>query len=50
MAADEAALVHRNAYNLAAMHFTPAELGEAIRVHLPRFRVDYRVDPDRQSI
>ncbi len=50
MAADAATLVHRNAYNLAAMHFTPAELAEAIRAHLPEFRVDYRVDPDRQSI
>ena len=50
MAADAAHLVHRNAYNLTAMHFTPERLAEEIRVHLPDFRVDYRVDPERQEI
>ncbi len=50
MDADASRLLHRNAYNLASMHFTPEQLAEAIRVHVPAFRVDYRVDPARQEI
>ncbi len=50
MDADASRLRHRNAYNVAAMHFTPEELAEAIRVHVPRFEVDYQVDPARQDI
>ena len=43
-------LIHRNAYNLAAMSFTPREVGAAIREHLPDFEIRYRVDPVRQAI
>jgi nucleoside-diphosphate-sugar epimerase len=50
MEADAARLTHRNAFNVAAMSFTPAELTEEIRRHRPAFEVDYRVDPVRQSI
>jgi nucleoside-diphosphate-sugar epimerase len=50
MEADSARLRHRNAFNVTAMNFTPAELTEAIRVHLPSFRIDYAVDPIRQAI
>ncbi len=50
MEADPARLVHRNAFNVTAMNFTPEELAAEIRRHLPKFKMDYRVDPVRQSI
>jgi nucleoside-diphosphate-sugar epimerase len=50
MEADGARLRYRNAYNVAAMSITPAELAAEIRTHVPRFAIDYRVDPVRQSI
>ena len=50
MAADPAALTHRNAFNVTAMNVTPAELAEAIRVHIPNFTITYDVDPVRQAI
>ncbi len=50
MEADPARLVHRNAFNVTAMQFTPAELADAIRVHLPGFVIEYEVDPVRQAI
>ncbi|MDJ0944761.1 MAG: L-threonine 3-dehydrogenase [Kiloniellales bacterium] len=50
MEADPARLVHRNAFNITAMSFTPQVLAEAIRKHLPGFTIDYEVDPVRQAI
>lgn len=50
MEAEPNRLVHRNAYNLGAMSFTPAQLATAIRSHIPAFVVDYDVDPVRQRI
>ena len=50
MDADPARLAHRNAFNVTAMSFTPAELADAIRVHLPEFEIRYQVDPVRQAI
>lgn len=50
MEADPGRLAHRNAYNITAMQFTPQMLAAAIGRHLPHFRMDYRVDPLRQSI
>jgi nucleoside-diphosphate-sugar epimerase len=50
MEADPARLVHRNAFNVAAMSFTPEELAGAIREHVPDFAIDYEVDPVRQAI
>lgn len=50
MDADGARLRYRNAYNVAAMSITPAELAAQIRTHVGGFAVDYRVDPVRQSI
>lgn len=44
------ALTHRNAFNVTAMQFTPAELADAIRVHIPDFEIEYSPDPLRQSI
>ena len=50
MEADPAKLVHRNAFNVTAMNFTPEELADAIRRHIPEFTLDYHVDPIRQQI
>ncbi|MEM8994147.1 MAG: L-threonine 3-dehydrogenase [Acidobacteriota bacterium] len=50
MEADAARLAHRNAFNVTAMNFTPEELADAIRVHIPGFQIDYEVDPVRQKI
>jgi nucleoside-diphosphate-sugar epimerase len=50
MEADPKRLVHRNAFNVTAMNFTPDELATAIRRHIPDFQMDYQVDPIRQKI
>ncbi len=50
MEAPADSLTHRNAYNVTAMQFTPAELAAEIERHVPGFAVDYSPDPVRQSI
>lgn len=50
MEADVDRLVHRNAFNVTAMNFTPEELAAEIRKHIPDFVLDYRIDPVRQGI
>ncbi len=50
MEAPPDALTYRNAFNITAMQFTPAELAEAVRVQVPDFRIDYDPDPVRQDI
>ena len=50
MEADAARLVHRNAFNLAAINLTPEELAAAIRAHMPSFAIEYEVDPALQEI
>ncbi len=50
MAADPSRLKNRNAFNIAAMQFTPEQLAAAIRKHIPDFVIDYDVDPLRQGI
>jgi nucleoside-diphosphate-sugar epimerase len=50
MQADPGRLLHRNAFNVTAMSVTPAEIAAQIRLHLPRFEIDYDVDPVRQAI
>lgn len=50
MDADPARLLHRNAFNVTAAAFTPAELAAEIQKQLPEFRVFYDVDPVRQAI
>ena len=50
MEADPARLIHRNAFNVTAMNFTPDRLAEEIRKHIPKFAIDYDVDPGRQAV
>lgn len=50
MEADPDRLLHRNAFNVTAMSFTPEELAAAIREHMPDFEIEYAVDPVRQAI
>lgn len=48
--ADPSKLVHRNAFNVTAMSFSPKEINEEIKKHIPHFTMDYQVDPIRQKI
>ncbi|MDA8018455.1 MAG: L-threonine 3-dehydrogenase [Thermoanaerobaculia bacterium] len=50
MEAEPGRLVHRNAFNVTAMNFTPEELADAIRAHIPGFVIEYDPDPVRQKI
>jgi nucleoside-diphosphate-sugar epimerase len=50
MEVDPSRLVHRNAFNVTAMNFTPEELAAEIRKHIPEFKIDYQIDPTRQAI
>ncbi|MBK5255283.1 MAG: L-threonine 3-dehydrogenase [Vicinamibacteria bacterium] len=50
MEADPAKLIHRNSFNVTAMNFTPEELAQEIRKHIPDFELRYDVDPVRQAI
>lgn len=47
---DDRRLLHRNGYNVTAMSFTPQELAQEIRKHIPGLTVAYRPDPVRQRI
>jgi len=50
MEADPDRLLHRNAFNISAMNFTPAQLADKIRERIPDFKIAYDVDPTRQAI
>ena len=50
MEADPKRLVHRNAFNLAAIQLTPETLAAEIARHIPGFTIDYEVDLRRQGI
>lgn len=50
MEADPNKLVHRNAFNVTAMNFTPAILAGEIRKHIPELEMEYSVDLARQEI
>ncbi|MEW5925399.1 MAG: L-threonine 3-dehydrogenase [Candidatus Zixiibacteriota bacterium] len=50
MEADPDKLIHRNAFNVTAMNFTPAQIAAEIKKHVPEFEIDYKVDPIRQAI
>ena len=48
--ADVSALIHHADFNVNAMTFSPNDLAEAIKRHVPEFRMDYVIDPLRQAI
>jgi len=50
MEADPAKLVHRNAFNLAAMSFAPETIYAAIKKYMPQFEMEYQIDPLKQHI
>ncbi|ANU14089.1 L-threonine 3-dehydrogenase [Planococcus halocryophilus] len=50
MEADSDLLIHRNAFNVTAMSFTPEEIAASIQKHIPEFKMSYAVDPVRQEI
>ncbi len=50
MQADPARLNHHNAFNVSAMSFTPEQLANEIKKHIPEFSICYNIDPIRQSI
>ena len=50
MEAKSEKLIHRNAFNITAMSFSPRQLAMEIQKHIPEFSIEYQVDPLRQSI
>ena len=50
MEADSSKLIHRNAFNVTAMHLKPEDVEAAIKKYIPDFTMEYNVDPLRQSI
>ncbi|MFI3264017.1 MAG: NAD-dependent epimerase/dehydratase family protein [Rikenellaceae bacterium] len=50
MEADPADLKHRNSFNVASMSFTPEIIAAEIRKRMPSFKMNYDVDPVKQSI
>lgn len=50
MAADPEKLIHRNAFNITAMSFSPEQIAAEIKKHIPEFEMSYDVDPVRQAI
>ncbi len=50
MEADPSKLIHRNAFNVTAMSFTPEDLEASIKKVIPEFKLYYDVDPERQAI
>lgn len=50
MEADSNSLIHRNAFNVTAMSFTPEILAAEIRKYIPELVLDYQIDPVRQGI
>lgn len=50
MEADSSKLIHRNAFNVTAMSFTPAVIHKAIQKHIPEFAINYNVNAMKQAI
>jgi nucleoside-diphosphate-sugar epimerase len=50
MEADPSKLIHRNSFNVTAMHFNPEEIYKEIQKHFPAFKMEYKLDEVRQKI
>lgn len=50
MEADPSRLIHRNSFNIASMSFDPEIIYNKIKEYIPDFRMEYELDPLRQSI
>jgi nucleoside-diphosphate-sugar epimerase len=50
MDADPKKLKHRNAFNVTAMSFAPEQIAAEVKKLVPKFTMDYKVDPVRQAI
>ncbi len=50
MEVDSNRLIHRNAFNVTAMSFSPKDIANEIKKYIPDFVIDYNVDPTRQAI
>ena len=50
MEADSSKLIHRNAFNVTAMSFSPKEIAAEIKKFIPDFKIKYDLDPVRQAI
>ncbi|MBR1631121.1 MAG: NAD-dependent epimerase/dehydratase family protein [Paludibacteraceae bacterium] len=50
MEADPSRLIHRNSFNVTAMHFAPEEIYAEICKVKPDFKMVYEVEPVKQSI
>lgn len=50
MEADPKRLVHRNSFNITAMHFTPEDIYASIKKYIPEFEMVYKVDPVKAKI
>lgn len=50
MEADSTRLVHRNAFNVASMSFSPEIIYGEIKKHLPAFEMSYEIDPVKDGI
>lgn len=50
MEEDPKKLKHRNAFNVTAMSFAPEDIAREIKKIIPKFTMDYEVDPIRQAI
>lgn len=49
MEANPTRLIHRNAFNIAAMSFDPEGIFEAIRKYKPDFQMEYKIEPLKQN-
>lgn len=50
MEADPSQLIHRNAFNVTAMSFTPEIIAKEIQKHIPAFEITYDINPIKQAI
>lgn len=50
MEADPSKFVHRNSFNIASMSFEPETIYKKIQEYIPDFKMEYEVDPLRQTI